>query len=956
MRSRKVFYYMVSLLLAAMTAACTDDLGDNTVSSGMSGNLQVLVPLMHSNGTRAGEPAPAGNLTYNATEEECRINSLRLFAFPKEGKGKLLNEYLGGPGTSFYETGKFDGGVDVATYTLKIDPGTYRIYVVANMEEVLKGKTITTEGDLEEIVLNYGTPGVPGMPVCGNIPMIYEPSEETVISDKTTNITANMKFTCVKVKLNLNFDADAEGVVEALKSGLTISDISGNRLSPSTSLVWRGKFYASSSEEVKQGFSSELYNQSSGVPIAGGYYSAGEWTRDGNNANLSNKDVITINEGATAKAAPADEKKWMFQGTYYLPERYIREIGQQSYLTVNGIVGSNTNSYNIPLGHTGGTEEATKDIPTFPRGTYYEIIGNIKTLGNISLDCQTFIKPWETVSIDADFSHTTLWVNKKSASVTSIEKDFISYESNWKLVELGCDEKVDGKPLIIEAERDAEKQTISFRINPEIPISAFGTGSDKFPERGTTKIWLKANNLKKYLDVDYDVKPLFEVDPLEVVIYYENGAETNTKTFTWVTNLGGIVLPTNLTSTIGESTIRILPPSNANTAKGTFQVEATTNPVTTTVHTFQVHSMDTYDDKYIYRDIKVTVRPPVNDYRIYFRAINDRTWDEKINNSGGNDIEHHKHNTLFITETRPEFNGTGRNNDNWNDGWKAKTVNGESNNDWNNEPSEYNHNIWIYTQIGETKDGKIPEENVWHYDNVDWNSGLPMTCDETNTGWYYYDLNPKATSLRPIKDGSGKITGKEAKTPQRDPKPGETLMMFYSNQYGDSHLHRCPHHMEPGIPLFNYEDREGWILYDPTVDPYYRVYDEKPVIENVSYIIYTKFEINYWHIKYGVALRGQKQINGNWENSYAAQFEIYDRDYNSSNHKKNLKCEKDNGDWYKTTIILKAPIGNHEKNILLCKDSDNGLMLFGGRNYEQYEDTGYYDGTSWHHGKPSGVK
>ena len=198
MRSRKFFCYMVILLLAAMTAACTDDLGDNTVSSGMSGNLQVLVPLMHSNGTRAGESAPAENLTYNATEEECRINSLRLFAFPIDGKGTLLNEYLGAPGTSFYEPGNFEGGVDVATYTLRIDPGTYRIYVVANMEDVLKDhQPIDTEDKLKKVVLNYLPEGKPGMPACGNIPMIYEPLKDTNITSdsKTTDIVANLKFT-----------------------------------------------------------------------------------------------------------------------------------------------------------------------------------------------------------------------------------------------------------------------------------------------------------------------------------------------------------------------------------------------------------------------------------------------------------------------------------------------------------------------------------------------------------------------------------------------------------------------------------------------------------------------------------------------------------------------------------------------------------------------------------------
>lgn len=134
-------------------------------------------------------------------------------------------------------------------------------------------------------------------------------------------------------------------------------------------------------------------------------------------------------------------------------------------------------------------------------------------------------------------------------------------------VEFGCDEIVDGKPLVVEAKRDEVNHIITFRINPEIPMSAYGKGKGQFPPKGTTKIWLKANNLKKYLDVDYNVEPLFEVDPLEVIIYYVAGAETNTKVFTWVTNLGGIVLPDNLTSTIGKSTIKISKPSDENAPK-----------------------------------------------------------------------------------------------------------------------------------------------------------------------------------------------------------------------------------------------------------------------------------------------------------------------------------------------------------------------------------------------------
>lgn len=925
MRSRKFFCYMVILLLAAMTAACTDDLGDNTVSSGMSGNLQVLVPLMHSNGTRAGESAPAENLTYNATEEECRINSLRLFAFPQDGKGKLLNEYLGGPGTSFYEPAKFDGDVDVATYTLRIDPGTYRIYVVANMEDVLKDQTIDTEDKLKNVVLNYIPEGKPGMPACGNIPMIYEPLEDTEVSDKTTDIVANLKFTCVKVKLNLIFDSSNAEMQEALKTnGLKIEGIKAGNLSSSTSLVWGGKFYAADDKGMASVFSTDIYSPSSEPGIAGSYYAG--WTRTDENANKSNVDVIGAT--GTAAAAPSNIKdKWLFQGTYYLPERYIKTNDQQSFLTLSSMIGANDNSYNIPLGHTDNPEAEPRR--TFPRGTYYEIIGNLKTIGNITLDCQVHVKDWEPADLDADFSHTTLWVNKTSAQITSIEEDSISYKSNWMNVEFGCDEIVDGKPLVVEAKRDEVNHIITFRINPEIPMSAYGKGKGQFPPKGTTKIWLKANNLKKYLDVDYNVEPLFEVDPLEVIIYYVAGAETNTKVFTWVTNLGGIVLPDNLTSTIGKSTIKISKPSDENAPKGTFQVEATTDPVTTTVHTFRVHSKDSYNSNYKYRDIKVTVRPPVVDYRIYFRAINDRS-----SNNG-------QFGTNQFQGILDEYYGTGNDNNNWNDSWRGEG--------WDNLIHKDRHNIYIYSQKGETPGTAIPTSDVWYFNNRydkphEHDNASRMTGDENNPGWYYKDMAFEAKGYRWDKqpfDENDNVTI----------KPGETLMIFYSFNNNGADLHRCPHHMAPGITLFNYEDREGWILYDPTTDPYYRIFDEKPIVKDINYVVYTKKQVSGWEFRFGVATDNPTSSGTN------DQYKHWDNTWDG--HKANsFSSESVSGGWWKTTIRLKAVDGYHEKGIVLLfekGDYDEKYTLFGGRSYEKYNDTGYYDNDSWHPGKPSGV-
>ena len=919
--------FIVWLLTSLFAVSCTDELEGNGYTPNSSSNLHVLVPtVLSANGTRTDDAS--GLPTYNATVDECQINDLTLYAFPSGNEGgELLVEKLPAPlATMMAEP-------NVANYQLNIKPGTYHIYVVANMNKVLSGQTIQTEDELKNIVLNYEAGTVPGMPVSTNIPMIYEPKDVngTIINTKIeksgkkyTEVAANLKFTCVKVKLNLIFDPTAEGSAFNGNSYI-IKDILAQKLSPSTMLSWDGAFSkpaSSVSQDYANGFENKVYATPSEASNKGGYYKAGDWTEDATNANVNNKDIITLVQGATPKAAPQNAAdKWLFQGTYYLPERYIAEASQQSTLKVNGSVNGNiVNYYKIKLGHRQDESSTSKEVPTFPRGTYYEIIGKIKSLGNMTLNCNVSVEDWTPVTIDADFSHTTLWVNKTSAQITSIEEDSISYKSNWVNVEFGCDAIVDGKPLVVVDKRDEVKHIITFRINPEIPMSAYGNGEGQFPPKGKTKIWLKANNLKKYLDVDYNVEPLFEVDPLEVIIYYEASAKTNTKVFTWVTNLGGIVLPNEQTSTIGSSTINISKPSDENAPKGTFQVEATTDPGTTTVHTFRVHSKDSYNSNYKYRDIKVTVRPPVDNYRIYFRAINDRS-----SNSSNND----KFKTNQFQGILDEYYGTGDNNNNWNDSWS-----------WDNKMQTSRHNVYIYSQKGETTGTAIPKENVWYF-NGRYNNPSSMTGDTNNPGWYYQDMDFNAKGYR-LDKGDGQET-----TPI---KPGETLMIFYSFINDGADLHRCPQHMAPGIPLFNYEDREGWILYDPTTDPYYRIFDEKPIVKDINYVVYTKNKVLGWAFKFGVATDNPTSSGDNkqyvhWDNTW------------DGHSAKSFKSEQVGG-WWKTTISLKAVDGYHEKGIVLQFEKDayeEKYTLFGGRSYEKYNDTGYYDNNSWHPDIPSGV-
>ena len=918
---------LLSVAALLLLAACTDDADVYNTPAPSEGNLCVYVPV-----TREGDEVTSSldpsNPTYNASVDECKINDLHLYAFPVDGNGTFLSQELPSPEASNMLNEK------VASYKLQIKPGTYRVYVVANMNDVLDVNSITTEDDLKKVVLGYTPVSKPGMPVANNIPMIYEPDTKAAdgstvdgtITIKNTDTTpqtvmANLKFTCVKVCLNLIYNPEDADMNAALKSnGLQITDIIGKQLSPQTSLLWDTN--PNVSDEYAKGIESTTLYDATASTGSGYYYTS--WTETPANANVNNEDIISVEGEGVAK--PADSKqKWLFRATYYLPERYVDKASQQSALKVGGAVGGSAiaNSYNINLGHR-KDETSTTEVPTFPRGTYYEIVGRIKSLGNIDLDCVVGVKDWQMATIDVDLNHTTLWVSSTKAEVGSQKVAFIDYLTNVTNgdIEFGCDTEIEkisaGKLPVIVATNDIATHRVRFSINPELSVADF---TEANALTGTAKVWIKAGNIKKYLDVSYDVTPYFKVDPVDIVIQYdaENSPEL-TKVVKFTTNLGGIQFPDGWTVSGGghdvsyaQSTINIKC-ENTNKADGTFTIFAKTDPQTTTTHTFTVKSIGVDGTKkHIEQEIRVTVRPPVGPYRIYMRAINDLAKTKDASN-----LEEFDHSNMLDEEA---YNNSDQNN-NWRDGWCA---------DWKIDRSSYkdSHKVYIYTQIGETKaDGTKDENTAEWYFTGGW-PGHSMEADNNNPGWYYYSIAHDAMSES--NNGKG-----DAKTGQKMIKPGQTLLIFSNGTYLSTGFqpHRFTHHNDPGITLFNYEDREGWYLYDPLSDPYYRVYDEKPTVVDVEYTIYTKNKrITAWYCKYGVNSQDGK-----------GKFEMKS---NNPNVEKEFKCtecdkkDKDGNTWYKTILHLKAPLGEYDKILKLKVNGDEiHTELFGGENYPSTKKNG----------------
>ena len=972
---------LLSVAALLLLAACTDDADVYNTPAPSEGNLCVYVPV-----TREGDEVTSSfdpsNPTYNASVDECKINDLYLYAFPVGGNGTFLSQELPSPEASNMLNEK------VASYKLQIKPGTYRVYVVANMKDVLENKNIATEDDLKDVVLGYTPMSKPGMPVANNIPMIYEPESKAAdgtatdgvvnigSTDQTTTVVANMRFTCVKVCLNLIYNPEDPDMNAALKSnGLQISDIIGKRLSPQTSLSWDGKFTNPKvSDDYAKGIEPTLYDATSSTGN-GAYYTS--WTETPANANVNNENIITV-EGEGVANPVNIKQKWLFRATYYLPERYVAKASQQSYLKIDGKIGSNIdNSYNINLGHR-QDETSTTEIPTFPRSTYYEIVGRLKSLGNIDLDCVVGVKDWQMATIDVDLNHTTLWVSSTKAEVGSQKVAFIDYLTNVTNgdIEFGCDTEIEkisaGKLPVIVATNVIATHRIRFSINPELSVKDF---ADADTLKGTAKVWIKAGNIKKYLYVSYDVTPYFKVDPVDIVIFYDpkNPSEL-TKVVNFSTNLGGIQFPSDWSNnpnggydvSYAHSTINIKC-KDPKVAEGKFTITATSNPGTTTTHVFTVKSNDAVDkdaaDKDIYMEqkIRVTVRPPKGNYIIYMRAINDLAWC----NGGG--TEEYKHSLMHDEDSR-----LGDENYNWRDGWwEAKEDKG--NNNWQNVtwdndklPHPDYHFVYVYTQIGETNaDGTKDENNTeWYftkqYDKTadkrhtvshdkdmndykdKWWPGSMMTADNNNPGWYYYSIPVGAQSVGVNKDGKA----------QKTIKPGQTLLIFSNGTYLDAGFqsHRFTHHNDPGITLFNYEDNEGWYLYDPLSDPYYRVFDEKPTVVDVEYTIYTKNKkITAWYCQYGVNPGGKDDKFTLWCNDYVSgEFECNE-------------YEKKKG-WYKTILHLKAPLGEYDKILVLKVNGDEiHTTLFDGDNYpstkmhgNRYVVEGSYDpGTKkWSKGAP----
>lgn len=824
---RKYILLLFNIAILLMTTGCSDcGFGPD----GPTHSVTVYIP--YSNVTREGSDTPDADAV-DIQGKEGVITDLWFFAYPI-GKGEAVVRRI--------DIDQLSSDNNYRVFYCDLKQGEYKIYLTANIPGI---SIYTTEEQLKAKTLDFSNGN---LPVQGKLPLLYEyknneDNNKLEVSPNTSaTITANMIFVCSKVKFSLRFN----------NKTFSQNSFGSNRLKITSITV------------------KDIVN-------TGGLF-------DGKGNNGTQEQTLTVKN-----EVDFNKDEWSYTDILYLPENYNNK--KNTYLEIKGTELTSkgdettiTHTYILPLGGVAGN----KSGGDLERGTFYDMTASITGKGKMDMDINMSVFDWTLQDVYADFSQTSLWVSRtgklvdsnddskfdhdnktgQQILVTSQYNDSIGYKTNAKEVTVECVSKIGKKPLVLATVQSGQ---ILFTVNPAILMDDYN-GQTK----GTAVVAIRANNLVKYIDVQYNVTPFLNVTPLEVEINTEEGKQS-TYAVLYETNLGGIKInETILTSanSANKDKVTITYPTGTS-SKGKIMLQSDGNATNTWTSSFTVSpSSPKYDD--LKKQVKVTVIPSLNDYRIHFIALNDSR--------------------------------TGEN------GAQINTGNLTTDNKWPN------CNIYLYTQYGMTSDNNIPQ-SVWYFFNTEGQAkpswpGVSMSEDPENEGWKLFELSTD-------KPGWCSITGAKPKYP----KPGETLIMFNSGENND--YQRYPYHMEPGVQLFDFKNREGWFVYDPTSN-LHEFFESKPDIHLVTFNMYYQGNIiDKWFINTGTkSLYGKANSQG------------FSQDVPSGY-----------AGWKLSTLTFWCVKGREYKYVIVKKENGQEYgILFGGKRFKDY--TGYYKDGSWHEGTP----
>lgn len=844
---KHLYHFLIALLLPVLAASCTDDLATQDLPDAAPGKgiVRLSVPGTRSIPTNVGEASES-----DATEQERAIRDLWFLAYPTaNGQDETVIQRLNTQELTH----------NYQTFSIEMPFGTYQVYVVANIDGL---STAITEDELNDIILYYkeGENLVLPDPTKG-LPMFYKHAEDFTVNAQGGTIKADLEFCCVKVSYTLLFNNEESGCSHNAfgDNYLLINSVDGRNIATQAKLV----------PDYKPIADMELmYTENNALS---GQYAEGDYDTSAPEATFS-----TLSK-------PQNDHNWVYRGTFYLPEHYVSSNDEQSQIVIDAVLYDAQDTkkadvqYTIELGEDLNTEDK-EAVRQLPRARYYDITGRITSLGD-KIETTVAVQDWKLVELDTELeSPYHLWVQQTeierlvagTAVTIPCRTDAPVLEAYSPTIEIKDENgniTLSNRDIYIVTFND-DYTAFTVQINPTIPPS---TTWDKqynhilirIPDPETGEYLLS-----KRIDIkEVSTEPYFVVTPPQYIIRINDisNLPEHKVTFSYETNLtnvevkceGSDVTNTGITWTKNEHVT--LTDSGLENGKGTVTVtlDAPYNPANytrTQTLTLDYTATDSRNPeiKAITAHTTVTIIPNAQTYRLHFRPVND-DWDnphiyvyeplyapdgkevlrEWWNSSIGADEQENA--LLYGFTGGVTFKGwsTQGGTESWPnnstlklDGnrWLANNVGAGTWNPLNTDNKDYqlgsvyDYSIDYCPSFREGCCATFDAENKNNHHNIKW-PGVKMKEDPDNDNWFYFDLPALAS-------------------------PGTTLIMFadgHSEPTGsDEYIkqHRYPAHLVPGVPLYDYADKDGWFLYDPDKGDQNEFVDDKPEVITYTYRIY----------------------------------------------------------------------------------------------------------------------
>ena len=371
--------------------------------------VNIVIPNMLDNSSRAG--------SVNVTDAEASINNddLWLCAFATSDTDNTAATQViqltssNRDGSTVIGKDK-DNSNDWGKYIVQLKEGTYRIYVVANVNEYLTTKissSTTTESTVTDMLLNFGTilsttsatknKGIEEthLPMACMNTEIKKGTATTPVSEgkfvvaksateSDNNIYAELTLLCAKVRYTVLFDVEtAENFTS--QAGIDYGSADAKSV--------RQQTYFDFSKDASAEATNKSYLDLPGIQLNKYDMSvSGQADLFASYKSLDGNATAPLANFSTTKTSWDDtnadnDKKRAWQGIVYLPENKETSTNK-TYIKLNPATGAN-----ISL-ETGKGEFTFSE--GLVRGNYYDIVANLITPNTyfVTVNVYVKVKPW----------------------------------------------------------------------------------------------------------------------------------------------------------------------------------------------------------------------------------------------------------------------------------------------------------------------------------------------------------------------------------------------------------------------------------------------------------------------------------------------------------------------------------------------------------------------------------